>query len=181
MDLTYNKPLEIKRYIGDDLMELEDGSVLRLLSKKPGKEGEKIILKKNHDPKPGGPKRLELSTLIIAVNVKGGEQPVAEVKSPQASRNSTAELKKNYSPSEVKTHQDYKILEIYPDRNSFSLECGTFIIDLLSIPRGKKFDYGEDDTIVLYPSASALGKKNKFKAVNKTRNDQEAGVMLLQE
>lgn len=176
MELTYNKPLEIKCYTAKDLMELEDGSVLRLLGRKPGREGEKIILKKKDDSKPGGPFGHKFTTVVMAGNVNGGEpQPVAMVKAPSISDQPT-DVKKNYTAEDVKTQQEYKILEIYPEQDSFRLSCGKFMIDKLAILKGKRFDYGEDDIIVLYPAATMTGRKDKFRAVNTSRKNQEALV-----
>jgi hypothetical protein len=69
------------------------------------------------------------------------------------------------------------ILEIYPEENSFRLECGNFMIDRTSIPLRKGFEYGEEDTIVFMPISSKGNNKRKFKAVNK--KGQEASVLLL--
>lgn len=180
MELKYNTPLKIIRFIGADLMEMEDGSVARLLGKRPGKEGEKVIFRKNNDPQPGGPNRIRLETLVTATNENGGSaQPVTVSKAAKSTTqpSPTTPIKKSYSPEDVKLEEKYVILEIYPEENSFRLECGKFMIDRTSIPLRKGFEYAEEGTIVFMPISSKGNNKRKFKAVNS--KGEEASVLLL--
>ena len=180
MELKYNTPLRITRFIGADSMEMEDGSIAKYLGKRPGKVGEKVIFRKNNDPQPGGPKRMRLETLVTATNENGGSpQPVTVAKAAGSTTqpSSTTPIKKSYSAKDVKLEEEYVILEIYPEENSFRLECGKFMIDRNSIPLRGGFEYGEEDTIVFMPISSKGNNEKKFKAVNK--KGQEASVLLL--
>lgn len=180
MELIYNTPLKIMRFIGADLMEMEDESIAKYFGKRPGRVGERLIFRKNNDPKPGGPTRLRLETLVTAIN-ENGEGPysvtVSKAAAPTTQPSPTTPIKKFYSPDDIKLEEEYVILEIYPEQNSFRLECGKFMIDRTSIPLRKGFEYGEEDIIVFMPISSKGNNKRKFKAVNK--KGQEASVLLL--
>lgn len=180
MELKYNTPLEIIRFIGSDLMEMEDGSIAKYLGKRPGKVGERLVFRKNNDPKPGGPVRMQLNTVVTATNEEGGSShpvTIAKAALPTTQPSPTTPIKKSYSPDDIKLEEEYVILEIYPEQNSFRLECGKFMIDRTSIPLRKGFEYGEDDIIVFMPISSKGNNNRKFKAVNK--KGQEASVLLL--
>lgn len=181
MELTYNKPLKIMRFIDSDLMELEDGSIVKFLAKRPEswKPGNEVILRKNTDPKPGGPRQMQFNTVVTATNVKGGEpQPVTFVKSLRSPVPSSS-VKENYSIDDVKIEKKYVVLEEYPDEDSFLLECGKFLIDrTMDTLLYGKFECHKNDEVVLKLIAVVLNNKKKFKIVNLSQKNQEGAVLF---
>jgi hypothetical protein len=170
--------------INSKSMTLSDGSIWKfVLGGKPSgwEVGDDVKVKSNSDSVPGGLVRFVTAALLQATNLTKKAGPISVTSAGSIHPPSQSSPKKDsYSPGDIKLETKYAIEEIYPNEDSFLLECGKFRIDRLTIPPRQKVEWSTGETIILHAAATTRGKTNKFVVENLERN-QKIGVLFIPE
>ena len=169
--------------INSKSMTLSDGSVWQFLTGKPSgwAVGDNVNVKKNYDPAPGGgPVRFKSETLLQAMNLTKKTGPISVTSAGSVNPPTQSTPKKDsYSLDDIKLETKYAIQEIYPNEDSFLLECGKFMIDRLTITSRQKLELKQGDIVILHPSASMRGDKKKFMVENLSRETAKFSVLFI--